>query len=65
MSATMPNDLLVEIMNAAAALATGTPAIVALLDSAVAILLAGTVSAEQEASIRAQLDTTKGQIDAG
>lgn len=60
-----PNDLLAEIMNAAAALANGTPAVVALLSEAVAILRSGAVSAEKEASIRVQLDATKALIDAG
>lgn len=63
--ATPAVGLLVEIMNAAAALANSTPAVVALLAEAIGILRSGTVSAEKAASIRAQLDATKALIDAG
>lgn len=58
------NDLLIEIMHAVSALADGTPEIVALATSAVAILTAGVVTPEQEAQIRAQLDAVKTAIDA-
>ena len=61
----MPVALIVEIIQAMIALAPSVPEIVALGQSAVAIAQAGTVTPEQEAAIRAQLDAVKAAIDAG
>jgi hypothetical protein len=60
----MPVALLVEIIQALIVLAPQIPEVVALGESAVSILQAGTVSPDQEAAIRAQLDAIKGQSDA-
>jgi hypothetical protein len=60
----MPNELLIEILQAVATLADDAAPIVSLLESAIGILKTGTVSPEQEAAIRAQLDATKTAIDA-
>lgn len=55
--------LLIEILQAVAALADGAPQIIALTESAVAILKLGTVTAAQEAEIRARLDEVRAAID--
>lgn len=60
----MPNALLIEILQAVATLADDAAPIVSLLESAIGILRTGTVSAADEAAIRAQLDAVKAQIDA-
>jgi hypothetical protein len=60
----MPTELLIEIIGAILVLAPQIPEIVALGESAVSILTTGTVSAEQEAAIRAQLDAVRAAIDA-
>ena len=60
----MPTKLILEIVQAIAALAPQVPEVLALVDSVTTIAQTGTVSAEQEASIRAQLDAVKGLIDA-
>lgn len=60
----MPNELLIEILQAVATLADDAAPIVSLLESAIGILRTGTVSAADEAAIRAQLDSVKAQIDA-
>ena len=60
----MPIALLIEIIQAMAALAPEVPAVLELGASAVALLQTGTVTPQQEASIRAQLDAVKAAIDA-
>lgn len=60
----MPNALLIEILQAVATLADDAAPIVSLLESAIGILRTGTVSAADEAAIRAQLGSVKAQIDA-
>lgn len=60
----MPIALLVEILNAILTLAPQVPEVVALGESAVSILKAGSVTPDQEAAIRAQLDAVKAAIDA-
>lgn len=60
----MSNAIVVEILNTIMTLAPQIPEIVALSESAVTILQAGTVSPEVEEAIRAQLDAVKAQIDA-
>lgn len=59
----MPAALIAEILQVIIALAADTPQIVALAQSATEIAQAGAVTPEQEASIRAQLDAIKAQID--
>lgn len=60
----MPIALIVEILQAIMTLAPQVPEIVALGESAVSIVQSGSVTPEQEAAIRAQLDAVKAQIDA-
>jgi hypothetical protein len=60
----MPVALLVEIINALLALAPQIPEVIALGESAVNIVKAGTVSPADELAIRAQLDAVKSAIDA-
>lgn len=60
----MPVALLVEIIQALLVLAPQIPEVVALGESAVSIIQAGSVSPEEEAAIRAQLDAVKAAIDA-
>ena len=61
----MPVALLIEIINALLALAPQIPSVLALGESAIKILTSGSVTPEEEAAIRLQLDQTKLQIDAG
>lgn len=56
--------LIAEILQVILALAADTPQIVALAQSGLQIAQAGSVTPEQEASIRAQLDAIKAEIDA-
>lgn len=60
----MPVELIVEILQAIIALAPDIPEVLELGAAAVNILKTGTVTAQQEASIRAQLDAIKAKIDA-
>jgi hypothetical protein len=60
----MPIALILEIIQALAALAPQIPEVVSLVQSASAAISTGTVTAEQEAAIRAQLDAVKALIDA-
>lgn len=60
----MPVALLVEIIQAILVLAPQIPEVVALGESAVSIIKAGSVTPEQEIAIRAQLDAVKAAIDA-
>lgn len=60
----MPIALIIEIVEAIAAFAPQIPEVVSLVQSATGILQTGTVSAEDEAMIRAQLDAVRAQIDA-
>jgi hypothetical protein len=60
----MPIQLLIEIINALLVLSPQIPAIVSLGESAVNILKTGSVSPEDEARIRSELDDVKRQIDA-
>lgn len=55
--------LLIEILAAIGALSASAPEIIALVTSAIQIVQTGVVTPEQEASIRAQLDGVKAQID--
>jgi hypothetical protein len=60
----MPVALIIAIVQAMAALAPQLPEVITLAESATRILNAGTVSAEDEAAIRAQLDAVRALIDA-
>jgi len=60
----MPIALILEIVQAIAALAPQVPEVLALVTSATAIARTGVVSPAQEASVRAQLDAVKNLIDA-
>jgi len=60
----MPIALIVEIIQAIAALAPQVPEVVSLAESAIGIVQTGTVTPDQEALIRSQLDAIKAQIDA-
>lgn len=60
----MPIDLIIEMIQAILALAPSVPAVIALGESAIGIIRTGTVTPEQEQSIRAQLDAVKALIDA-
>ncbi len=60
----MPIALILEIVQAIAALAPQVPEVLALVSSAAAIAQSGTVTPTQESAIRAQLDAVKGLIDA-
>ena len=60
----MPLTLILEILQAIQALSVTAPQITALVQSALDIGTSGTVTPEQEAAIRAQLDAVKAQIDA-
>lgn len=61
----MPVALIIEIVEAIASFAPQIPEIASLVGSAKDALTTGTVTPEQEAAIRAQLDAVKAQIDAG
>jgi hypothetical protein len=56
--------LVAEILQVIIALAADLPQVVGLAQSAMQIAQSGTVTPEQEAAIRAQLDAIKAQIDA-
>jgi len=58
----MPIALIVEIIQAIAALAPQVPEVVSLAESAIGIVQTGTVTPDQEALIRSQLDAIKAQI---
>jgi hypothetical protein len=60
----VPIALILEIIQALVALAPQVTEVLTLGQSAVSILEAGTVTPEQEAAIRAQLDAVKALIDA-
>ncbi len=60
----MPVALIVEIIQALLALAPQIPEVIALGETAIGIVQTGTVTADQEAAIRAQLDQVKALIDA-
>ena len=60
----MPVALIIEIVSALAAFAPEVPAVAGLVENASTILKTGTVTSEQEAAIRDQLDTIKAAIDA-
>ena len=60
----MPIELILEILQAIQALSATAPQVAALAQSAFDIGTSGTVTPEQEAAIRAQLDVAKDQIDA-
>jgi hypothetical protein len=60
----MPISLIVEIIQAIMALAPEIPEVISLGESVVGIVQTGSVTPEQEAAIRAQLDAVKAQIDA-
>ena len=60
----MPVALILEIIQALAALAPQIPEVVALVASVTGIVKTGTVTAADEASIRANLDAVKALVDA-
>lgn len=60
----MPTALVIEIINAILGLAPQIPGVLALGKSAIGIISSGTVTPEEEVSIRAQLDQVKALIDA-
>jgi hypothetical protein len=59
----MPVALLIEILNGIMTLATQVPDVVSLAQNAIDILNRGSVTPEEEAVIRGQLDAVKQQID--
>ncbi len=60
----MPTELLVAMIQAIIALAPDIPEVLEIGASMVNIMKTGTVTVEQEAAIRAQLDAVKAKIDA-
>lgn len=60
----MPIAIILEIIQALAAFAPQVPEVMSLVESATGIVQSGTVTAEQEAAIREQLDAVKALIDA-
>jgi hypothetical protein len=60
----MPIALIVEMIQAILALAPSIPEVIALGESAIGIVQTGSVTPDQEASIRSQLDAVKALIDA-
>jgi hypothetical protein len=61
----MPLALILEILQAIAALSANLPQVIALVDSATKIISSGVVTDAEESAVRAQLDAVKLQIDAG
>ena len=59
----MPVALLVEILQGILTLVPQVPEVVALTQQAITILQRGSVTPEEAAAIRAQLDGIKGEID--
>jgi hypothetical protein len=59
----MPTALLIEILSGIVTVTTQWPEVTSLLDDAVSLIRTGSVTPEQEASIRAKLDLMKLQID--
>jgi hypothetical protein len=60
----MPIAIILEVIQALAAFAPQIPEVLSLVESASGIVQTGTVTPEQEAAIRAQLDAVKALIDA-
>ncbi len=60
----MPIAVLLEIIQGLAAVAPEIPSVVSLVETALDIGRTGTVTPAQEASIRADLDAVRAQIDA-
>jgi hypothetical protein len=60
----MAAALVIEIIQALVALAPQLPEVIALGESAIAIMQTGIVTPAQEALIRGQLDAAKAAIDA-
>ena len=60
----MPLALILEILQAIQALSVTIPQVSALAQSGLEIAKSGTITAYQEAEIRAQLDAVKAEIDA-
>lgn len=60
----MPIALILEILQAIQAAEFAGPQIVALAQSGIDIVTSGTVTPDQEATIRSQLDAVKALIDA-
>jgi hypothetical protein len=60
----MPTALVIEIINALLGVAPQIPGVLALGKSAIGIIASGTVTPDEEVSIRAQLDQVKSLIDA-
>ena len=56
--------IVAEILQVIIALGSQLPEIVSMAESALGIVKTGTVTPEQEAAIRAQLDAMKAKIDA-
>jgi len=59
----MPVALILELIQALAALAPQVPAVLDLLTAANAIVTTGAVTPEQEAEARAAIDAAKASID--
>lgn len=60
----MPIALILEIIQAIAALAPQVPEVLTLIESVTGIIQTGAVTPDQEAAIRTQLDQVKALIDA-
>lgn len=60
----MPLALILEILQAIQALSVTIPQVSALAQNGIDIANSGTITAYQEAEIRAQLDAVKAEIDA-
>ncbi len=60
----MPTALIIEIINAILGAAPQIPSVLALGKSVLGIISSGTVTPEEEVSIRSQLDQVKALIDA-
>ena len=60
----MPINLILEILQAIQALSVTIPQVSALAQRGIDIATSGTITPEQETTIRAQLDAVKAEIDA-
>ena len=60
----MPIALIIQIIEALAALAPQLPEAVTLVQQGISILNAGSVTPEQEAAARAALDAVRAKVDA-
>ena len=60
----MPIAIIIVVIQALAALAPQFPEVASLVEAVTGIVQSGTVTPDQEAAIRAQLDAVKTAIDA-